>query len=711
MADVTTGIKLEASGGEDFAKDTAKAAEDTAKLETALKNVEEAADKADKAVSGEGGDGGVAKSIDDLTTSALTAATEVMKLTANLYNLGNTLYQGANDFAERAKAIKDHAAQLGLSTQAYQELSWAIDGSNDSLIGLQSGFERLNRIKFGEIENGGIYLSDVGLEWNEVRLYSTAQLLTEVLDGLRAIEDQDERLNAATNLFGASVARKLLPALRMSDEEIAETVQQMRDYHVLWDDAMLDNAEAYLDQTDEFLTPFHSISDQFYASLLEPLQKVRQAMLDFFNENWDWDRFDSFVDAFSNKFITFAEYIAEHGNDIAETIKLIGEAWLTWKGYTILKTAADSASVLYTALTAIAGALGISAGAVAGAGVAVAAGVYTTFDHIKSLDYGGLLGAGHTLDEYLANAAARKEELDQFHATYDEYMQSGYTEGLEQLAFEEAELAAAYRNAKEEAEKAAAAAAEANAQLNDSQATDGNAAVQAQTENWDELAAAEGNATVTGAEAMDAFNTMVDDLNAAEAGARTLETVAGEVGTISSEFVDGVDDMSQAAADSVKSTNEVMAANMGVLSGNMFVWGVDMMKSFSDGLISGFNSFIAPAIALVAGELSAQFEHSEPDKGPLSNDSTWMPDMMKSFAEGIRDNRYLVLDEMGALARGMETSFDPTLGMPGGGSSVSYGGVTVVFEVQDGQDGRALFEEFSAYLEAEIAQEEATFAS
>ena len=146
-------------------------------------------------------------------------------------------------------------------------------------------------------------------------------------------------------------------------------------------------------------------------------------------------------------------------------------------------------------------------------------------------------------------------------------------------------------------------------------------------------------------------------------------------------------------------------STLGALPGDAQAWGADMMTSMADGVTAGANSSLIPTITSVAAAIAALLHHSEPDVGPLANDSEWMPDMMESFAAGIRDNRGLVLDEMNALASDMAGSMSG-----GGGTTMNYGGVTVVFQVQDGQDGRALFEEFSDWLAQGVYREGATFA-
>jgi len=743
VADVTTGIKLEASGGETYAKDVEKAVTDTEKLETALEDVEKAADKADEAVNGKDGKGGVAAGMDDLKTSATEAATDVMNLTAAVLDLGSAIIEGTTGFAERGKALADNAAALGLSATAYQEWSFALDGTRDSLIGLQGGFERLNKIKLGSVKDADQILASVGLSAETAASMDTEALFGAVIEGLRGIADEAEQANAAYALFGTAAGRKLLPMLRMSNEELDAQKQKLYDTHQYLTDTQLENASAYVDSMERVDNTTQGVQDHFFSAWVKGLTTIREGFMDFFDEEFDWDKFDSFVEAVSEKFLAFGEYVIANADGIANAIKVVGGAWLAWKGVTVVATIVKDLQTAWALLTAMEAKLGLGGGALLGGavlGASVVASGKKTMDNLADeyaampeqmlAGYDGLIGKVKAVQEGYYYAAEQllevepyegynQEILDEFEGTYDELM--AYAEQvitnpalLEQLRTEMEGaretilgVTAGRAGLGQSAEDYKALGFELSTlfqrylQLQQSAEEAGQAVTGAGT--------AVENGAVTGQEAVDSFYSMVDDLNSAES--RELEAIGGSAGTISTEFAAGVDEMSQAAADSTKNTNDVLAANMGVLSGNMAVWGSDMMLSFANGMLSGYNSFLLPAIDQVTGEINARFGHSEPEKGPLSDDSTWMPDMMASFAQGIRDNRWMVLDEMGALARGMETSFDPTLGRPGGGSSVSYGGVTVIFQVQDGQDGRDLFEEFSAYLEGDIAREEAVFAT
>ena len=78
-------------------------------------------------------------------------------------------------------------------------------------------------------------------------------------------------------------------------------------------------------------------------------------------------------------------------------------------------------------------------------------------------------------------------------------------------------------------------------------------------------------------------------------------------------------------------------------------WGVEMMQNLIDGIMSMIDA-VADAVQSVASTISDFLHFSEPDKGPLSNFNSWMPDMMKQMAEQIEGGRYQVQVAAGHVA-------------------------------------------------------------
>lgn len=78
-------------------------------------------------------------------------------------------------------------------------------------------------------------------------------------------------------------------------------------------------------------------------------------------------------------------------------------------------------------------------------------------------------------------------------------------------------------------------------------------------------------------------------------------------------------------------------------------WGKDLIDNFVDGIKSTIGK-VTDVVGDVADAVGDFLGFSEPEKGRLSNFHTFAPDMMKLFAQGIRDNEYLVTDQIANLA-------------------------------------------------------------
>lgn len=76
-------------------------------------------------------------------------------------------------------------------------------------------------------------------------------------------------------------------------------------------------------------------------------------------------------------------------------------------------------------------------------------------------------------------------------------------------------------------------------------------------------------------------------------------------------------------------------------------WGKDMMDNFVQGIKDKVNH-VVDAVKGVAAKIKGLIGFSEPTdpESPLHNFHTFAPDMMKLFAQGIRDNEHLITDQI-----------------------------------------------------------------
>jgi len=91
-------------------------------------------------------------------------------------------------------------------------------------------------------------------------------------------------------------------------------------------------------------------------------------------------------------------------------------------------------------------------------------------------------------------------------------------------------------------------------------------------------------------------------------------------------------------------------------------WGKDMIDGFADGIRSKISK-VTSAVSDVAEGITEYIHFSRPDKGPLRNYEEWMPDMMSGLAAGIRDNVWLIMEQLEALTGNMSLSFNGAVDM------------------------------------------------
>ena len=131
-------------------------------------------------------------------------------------------------------------------------------------------------------------------------------------------------------------------------------------------------------------------------------------------------------------------------------------------------------------------------------------------------------------------------------------------------------------------------------------------------------------------------------------------------------------------------------------------WGSDLIGNFINGIKQKWED-LKNTVSGAAGIVGSYLHFSEPDEGPLKNFHTYAPDMMKLFAQGIKDNEHLVTDQI-------DRSFDFGDQIVGATPAVSGAPVTVNVYGAQGQDERAIAEEVMKRLRREYDRGRAVYA-
>lgn len=99
--------------------------------------------------------------------------------------------------------------------------------------------------------------------------------------------------------------------------------------------------------------------------------------------------------------------------------------------------------------------------------------------------------------------------------------------------------------------------------------------------------------------------------------------------------------------------NTIRNAISGILS-SAASWGRDLISNFVNGIWSKIGA-VADAVSNIASTVWSYLHFSEPEVGPLANFSTYAPDMVNLFAQGLADNENVLQKQMA------ETFTPPTM--------------------------------------------------
>jgi len=92
-------------------------------------------------------------------------------------------------------------------------------------------------------------------------------------------------------------------------------------------------------------------------------------------------------------------------------------------------------------------------------------------------------------------------------------------------------------------------------------------------------------------------------------------------------------------------------------------WGYDMMQNLINGINYQMGNLIN-TVSAVANVIHEYLHFSVPDKGPLTDFESWMPDFMKGLASGLLKNRKILEKAVQSVSEMMEISLDTDFDYP-----------------------------------------------
>lgn len=168
-------------------------------------------------------------------------------------------------------------------------------------------------------------------------------------------------------------------------------------------------------------------------------------------------------------------------------------------------------------------------------------------------------------------------------------------------------------------------------------------------------------------------------------------------------LISGAGNIVQAVYAILSSIKETFAGGIGAAKD----WGKDLIYSFANGIIEHARE-VWEAVKGVANDIWSLLHFSEPEEGPLKNFSSYAPDMMKTFAQGIRRNQHLVSDAASQAMQGVAGAMSVGNGTS---NAYNYGGFNIVINQQPGESADAVVDKLMIKMQSRIDSKKAVFAS
>lgn len=127
-----------------------------------------------------------------------------------------------------------------------------------------------------------------------------------------------------------------------------------------------------------------------------------------------------------------------------------------------------------------------------------------------------------------------------------------------------------------------------------------------------------------------------------------------------SNMLEKVKEIAHNIGDAVKKGIQLAVDFITSLPGKALQWGRDFIQGFVDGIRSMISSVI-DAVKGIANTVAEWLHFSRPEKGPLREYESWMPDMIDGMVSGIKANEYKLSNAVGSMASGVAGASTGTL--------------------------------------------------
>ncbi|WP_158738624.1 hypothetical protein [Alteribacillus sp. YIM 98480] len=178
--------------------------------------------------------------------------------------------------AQAGDAAAKNAQKVGVGTEAYQEYEYALGQAGLSQQDTEKTLGRLNT-RIGEARAGNEKYSDAlkrsGVNMKALKdgTLSTDDAMMQAVEGISQMSNEQDRAQAATDLFGKKLGRELMPAINAGAESLQNGRDKAQEFgHVIGEDAAK-KSEEFNDKMEDLGTRMKGLGQQIGAQLIPVL--------------------------------------------------------------------------------------------------------------------------------------------------------------------------------------------------------------------------------------------------------------------------------------------------------------------------------------------------------------------------------------------------------------------------------------------------------
>jgi DNA repair exonuclease SbcCD ATPase subunit len=254
-----TELNSAAKAMDELGDETKETAEQTEDAEKQFSGVTTAVGKVGK---------GIAEATAAIAAAATAAAAAVWKM--------------ATATSEAGDEIDKESQKLGISTENYQELSYAMERSGSSISDLSKGVKTITS-DLADAQNGvegadeAFTAIGVSLKRSNGTWKTTEEVLLDSIDALANMEDETLRNAAAQDIFGKS-SMELAPLLNEGADGIKALMQEAEDYGMVMSDDAVKASAKFQDSLTRLKKTVSGLKNNLMAEFLPALTDVSDGL-------------------------------------------------------------------------------------------------------------------------------------------------------------------------------------------------------------------------------------------------------------------------------------------------------------------------------------------------------------------------------------------------------------------------------------------------